>query len=242
MSRRYITTRAARLLFITRPHPYVFTLLFVIITQSLELIALEIGGQPFTMDLQAAAAGDAAGAIQFTPENMKLSTSLILLAISVLAVVVRYGYYSFSLHAVREEQASYYDMMDGFIVFFRAVVIALLTAILIYLGLLLLIVPGILVFYLYSQAPRLLLDHPEWSALRCMRESRNLMQGHLMEYFQLRLSLIGWNILCLFPVTSVFARPLSTFCETIYYLHLTGSLSPSTKTDPPTDQKPPWEY
>lgn len=242
MSRRKIKMLAASRLYTTRPHPFVFTLLYVIITQALELISLETGGQPFVMDLDAAAAGDAVNAIQFAPENVTLKSSLILFLIQIMAMTVWFGYLSYSLHAVRGQKASLYDIMDGFSVLLRAILISVITSLLSYIGFMLLIVPGFIVLYTYSQAPLLLLDHPDWSSFRCLRESRRYMRGHKREYFMLRLSLLGWHFLCLFPVTSVFARPYATFCESCYYLYLTGELSDNAPSGPSTDEKPPWEY
>ncbi len=242
MSRQYIKARATSLMLLVRPYPYVFTLLYVALTQALNLVSMQVGGQPFVMDLDAAAAGDTANAVQFVPENITYKTSLILFVILFISVILHYGYLSYCLHATRGKPASFYDLIDGFIVFFRAVLIWLITSVLTYIGMLLLIVPGLIVTYTYAQAPRLLLDHPEWSALRCLRESRILMRGRLKEYFFLRLSLLGWNVLCLFPVTAVFAMPYSNLCETVFYQSLTGEITEPPAPGPDSDEKPPWEY
>ena len=103
------------------------------------------------------------------------------------------------------------------------------------------IVPGLFIGYTYAMAPRLLLDHPDWSPFRCMRESRLLMKGHKKDFFVLRLTLIGWNIMALFPLAAVFARPYSTLCETEFYLELTGTNVPEIFEDE-SEEKPPWEY
>jgi uncharacterized membrane protein len=132
--------------------------------------------------------------------------------------------------------------MDGFMVFFRAVAVWLIMGIMVYLGMIMLIVPGFIVAYTYSMAPRLLLDHPDWGVLHVLSESRRLMHGHRIEYFMLRLSLIGWTILRAFPFTAVFAEPYETLCETVFYLKLTGDPALDTGQGPPSEDKPPWEY
>ena len=242
MTRRDRKTWATYLIFLTRPHPYMVSLLFVLILQAISLISMQVGGQPFVMDPEAMAAGDVANAVRFAPENLSWGATSILLALEVLVVVLRYGFQSFCLHAARMEKASYYDMMDGFMVFFRAILIWLLTGILVYFGTLALIVPGFILAYTYSMAPRLLLDHSDWSALRCMRESRKLMHGRKGDFFRLRLSLLGWTIMSAFPVTSVFAEPYIHLCETVFYLDATGDKSLQRASDASGDEKPPWEY
>lgn len=58
---------------------------------------------------------------------------------------------------------------------------------------LLLVVPGIIKSFSYSMAEFIAVDHPDWSANRCIAESRRLMDGNKMRYFLF--SFIGWGIL-----------------------------------------------
>jgi uncharacterized membrane protein len=62
----------------------------------------------------------------------------------------------------------------------------------------LLIVPGIVAAYRYSQAWFLKCDNPDWSAGRCLKESAAMMDGRKMALFRLDMSYF-W------PVTLVFA-------------------------------------
>ena len=229
------------LMFLTRPHPYVVSLLLVCLTEAISLVSMRVGGQPFIMDMQAAAAGDAANAFRFVPENVTLKATLILLALELVIVLLRVGYQSFCLHAARFQKTSFYDLMDGFIVFFRAILIWLITAVLVYFGTLALLVPGLILAYTYAMAPRLLLDHPDWGAFRCLSESRRLMRGHKKEFFLLRLGLFGWTLMCIFPVTRVFAEPYLTLSETVFYLDLIHDPVHKKEEEPPADEKPPWE-
>lgn len=227
---------------LTRPHPYMVSLLFVIMLQAISLISMQVGGQPFVVDMNALTAGDAVNAIRFAPENVTLKTTLLLVSLELVAVLLRYGFQSYSLHAGRQEKSSYYDLMDGFMVFFRAVGVWLIMGIMVYFGMIMMIIPGFIIAYTYAMAPRLLLDHPDWGVLHTLRESRHLMHGHRREFFMLRLSLIGWTILRAFPFTAVFAEPYSTLCETVFYLDLIHDPVMRPKADPPSEEKPPWEY
>ena len=230
---------ATYLLFLTRPHPYMVAMVFVLCLQALSLINMQVGGQPFVMDPEAMAAGDFVNAIRFTPENLTWKTSAILLALEYLAVLLRYGFQSFLLHAARMEKSSFYDLMDGFSVFLKAIVIWLIVGIMVYFGSMLFIVPGLILGYTYTMAPRLLLDHPDWGPIRCLGESRRLMRGHRWEFFQLRLSLLFWTIMKVFPVTSVFAEPYIGLCETVFYLERTADKSLPNRPGAPNSDQPP---
>lgn len=62
---------------------------------------------------------------------------------------------------------------------------------------LLFIIPGIIKSYSYMLAELISLKHPEMTASECITESRRLMDGHKMNMFVLRLSFIGWDLLCM---------------------------------------------
>ena len=241
MNRYEVRKWAAAFTLTTRPHPYFVTIFFVLVAQLVTLLSMEVGGQPFVIDMDAVAAGQPENAVLFVPENVTTMSSLLLLAGQLLYVIMDYGYTSFCLHACRREKCSYFDLMDGFFVFFRAIILWFVKSTLVFLGAMFFIVPGILLSFIYAQSTRLLMDHPDWSPIMCMRESRRLMQGKLKEYFLLRLNLLIWNIACAFPFLEVFARPCIQFSETVYYLYLTGT-DFKVNTAKNSDQKPPWEY
>ena len=68
------------------------------------------------------------------------------------------------------------------------------------------------------------------------------MIGRLKEYFLLRLSLLGWNIIAILPVTSILAKPYVTLCLTQYYLQITGTEPDEYTESDDSDENPPWEY
>ncbi|MCO7176191.1 DUF975 family protein [Sporolactobacillus kofuensis] len=73
-------------------------------------------------------------------------------------------------------------------------------AILLFLWFLLLIIPGIIKAFSYSQVFYILYDHPEYSASKAIKESKKLMNGHKWKLFLLGLSFIGWCLLTSVPV------------------------------------------
>lgn len=73
---------------------------------------------------------------------------------------------------------------------------SILQNIMILLWTILLIIPGIIKKLSYSQTFYLLKDHPEYSVIQAITESKNRMKGYKWKYFLLNLSFIGWGILC----------------------------------------------
>lgn len=241
MDRKSLKERATVFLYTTRPRPYIVTALFVLAIQLISTFCFENGGQPFTVDTQAYLAGNVEEAIHFVPENVTPVRTGILLLAQTVAFCLEFGYLSYCLKAARRQSCAIMDLVDGFLIYFRAVILRTVMTLLVALGLMLLIVPGLILEYTYCMAPRLLLDHPDWLPFRCMRESRHLMKGHKKDFFLLRLTLIFWSIMGLFPLTEVFARPYVTLCETEFYLDLTGTNVPNIIEDGP-EGDPPEEY
>lgn len=62
---------------------------------------------------------------------------------------------------------------------------------------LLFVIPAIVKSYSYMLAELISLQRPDMTASECITESRRLMNGHKMNMFLLRLSFIGWDLLCI---------------------------------------------
>lgn len=240
---RFLKRRSIFLIGTTQPNPCVITLLLLLVSQMISFLSLRIGGQPFVIDFDALSAMDAENAVRFVPENMTGISSAFMLAFQILMLLLNYGFYSYCLHACREEKCGFGDLLDGFVVAFKAILLELIRGILFFCGTVLFIIPGIIFLFAYEMAPYILLEHPDWSVLRCLRESRLLMRGRKLRLFLFHLSFIGWILLSIIPLVSVFSRPYIQLAETGFYLTLTGGSAESDKSeDPPADEKPPWEY
>lgn len=66
-----------------------------------------------------------------------------------------------------------------------------------FLWTLLLVIPGIIKAFSYSQTYFVLKDHPGIGINAAITKSRKLMVGYKWKFFVLQLSFIGWGILCL---------------------------------------------
>jgi uncharacterized membrane protein len=63
-------------------------------------------------------------------------------------------------------------------------------------GFLCLIVPGFILWLMFSMTNFILKDDAGLSSIDAMKKSAEMMSGHKMELFWLFLSFIGWFILC----------------------------------------------
>jgi len=90
---------------------------------------------------------------------------------------------------------------------------------------LLFVIPGIVKTYSYAMTPYILADHPEMTANEAITASRQLMDGHKGELFWLRLTFIGWSILCVFTlgIGNLFLNPYVNAAEAAFYRQLTGN-------------------
>ena len=176
--------------------------------------------------------------------------SLLNIAISIVTTMLGAGFIIFALRTLSGSGASYWNIFDGFGMFFRIIWLDILQTVFITLWSLLLVVPGIIAAYRYRLALYLLLDHPEMSAMDCIRESKRIMSGNKGQLFVLDLSFIGWWILAGIPIVGLFVRvwvvPYTQMTYALYYTTLTGTNAPGaipgdgSAQDEPHEEHP-WE-
>lgn len=86
------------------------------------------------------------------------------------------------------------DTFSGYDDFWSAVKVYLLACVYITLWSLLLIIPGIIKAISYSQIFYILAENKGMSARAAINSSKEMMEGHKMDYFILGLSFVGWAI------------------------------------------------
>lgn len=142
--------------------------------------------------------------------------------LNVAGLMLSAGMTIFCLHAARREENSIWNLVDGFAIFWRLFLLNLVEGLLIFLWSLLFIIPGFVAAYRYRLAIYLLIDHPRWGVMDCIRESKRLMSGRKGELFVLDLSFIGWNILTMIPFVSIYVAPYTGTTYAGYYLAVTA--------------------
>lgn len=227
MNRQQLKLEARRFMDEGQPKPLNAGLLYLLLSVVIALLSAKIMGggiteANLTQYTQHILDGNFDYAVEYLERiRPPFSAYAVEMLLRIMLRVVSVGFLIFLMNTVRRAEAGYGNLLDGFGSFLRIIILDLLQGIFVALLSLLLVVPGIIAVYAYSQATYLLIDHPEYSPFRCLRESRRMMKGHKWEYFVLRLSFLGWEILGMFPLIGYFVRVFTTpyfgLTYTLYY-------------------------
>lgn len=151
-----------------------------------------------TFALERAASGASGGigasALRSAYFSAHAALYLLSLAAGLLAIPLALSFKFVMLRRVRGESAGARDRRRGFSLFFRALVLHILTGLSIALWTCVFVVPGLVAAYRYRFAPYLLCDHPEYSPSRALRESSRLARGHKRTLLRLDLSFFYYFI------------------------------------------------
>lgn len=172
-------------------------------------------------------AGDFERAYAFSQSHgPSAGANLIDLLLEAVTGILSAGYLIFLLNVIRGTGAEYGNLLDGFGIWWRVILLNVVVSILVTLWSLLLIIPGIIASYRYRMAQYLLITHPEYSIMDCIRESKQLMKGRKWEIFVLHLSFIGWFLLCAIPIAGwillLWVIPYANITELLYFERYSG--------------------
>ena len=113
----------------------------------------------------------------------------------VIACLFIFGIHSYFLKISRNEKVDWKELFSKMNMIDVAICITVVVLVYVTLWSLLLIVPGIIAAINYSQVYFIKLDNPKLKTGEVLAKSKELMNGHKMDYFVLCLSFIGWFIL-----------------------------------------------
>ena len=168
------------------------------------------------------------GMITVEQFSASIRTSGLVLAfiLGIMLPTISIGYKSYCIKIIRNQEGDYSDLLTGFGLFVKVILISLVTTVLIAFWSLLFIFPGIIAYYKYRQAYYILLDDPTKGVFHCINESKQLMYGKKIELFLIDISFAGWyllNVLVLsfvipvFPVVSIWLTPYYGLSQAAYY-------------------------
>lgn len=110
------------------------------------------------------------------------------------------GLAKFNLSLMRGEEAKTEQIFSGFKNFGNVFGVYILYIIIVAVGMILFIIPGIIAALMLSQVFFILAENPENEIIDTLRQSRDLMEGNKMQLFFLYLKFILLSILCLFTL------------------------------------------
>ena len=150
-----------------------------------------------------------------------LSYSLDLITV-LLGGVISVGLCRFLLDmATKREEPRFNTLFSSFDIYLKTLGLNLLITLAVLVGTLLFIVPGIIVYLMFSQVSYILSEDPSKSITQCINESVNLMNGHKWELFYLKLTFIGWWLLALVTlgIAALWVSPYQKLTEANFYLY-----------------------
>lgn len=146
----------------------------------------------------------------------------------------------FYLRFIREkEAANFQTFLDGFNLFWKATLTFLLLTIRLIGWTLLLIIPGIIKAFAYSQVHFIIADYPDIKITDAFRLSNLMTRGYKLDIFVFYLSFLGWILLTLitFGIANIFVSPYMDTAATKLYLHLKENAVQASLIDANTDEK-----
>ncbi len=110
------------------------------------------------------------------------------------------GLATYSLSIVNEEDYSYNQIATGFKYFFKALFLYLLFNISVLIGAILLIIPGVVIFLMFSQIFYIIAENPQIGVIDAFKKSASLMKNKKLQYLGLGLRYILFFILGVFTL------------------------------------------
>lgn len=225
-----------------QPNPIVIGLIVFLLTWVLQYLSMSVVGLNFEIKISGQNFMTLEDVLKFWDDLYEQMLAhfhpspfalILAAALTLMNTMVNVGNMIYSLHVVREEKADYGNLLDGFAIFFRVIVLTILEALIVSALAMLFFVPGIIFAYRYRQAMYLLIDHPERSPIECLRASGTLMKGHKWELFVLDLSFLGWIFVqWLLSPFAIWLRPYQSLTYANYYRTLCGEPVPASKDKP----------
>ena len=217
--------QAKQLIRESQPSMLTAALLYTLLTALIGWLSLRLTGvDTNTMNemLRLASEGNSEAVMEMmTRATPSAGASLIDMLLRLAMAVVGVGFSLFVMNSVRRSQPAIGNLLDGFGMFPRVLFLIILQIVLIFLWSLLLVIPGIIAAYRYSFAVYVMIDHPEMSAMDCLRESKRLTNGYKGQLFLLDLSFILWFLLTMIPVVGyiaqVYVTPYMESARVLYY-------------------------
>ena len=144
------------------------------------------------------------------------------------------GYYLNHIRGFNPEWKSIYK--EGFDNFGKYISTMLITNVFICLWTLLLIVPGIIKWYSYSQVKYIIHDNPNLNSQDARRMSEIMTKGYKSDLFVLDLSFLAWYLLvaCTAGIATIYVTPYVETTKAMYYENLkkhaidSGLISPDS--------------
>ena len=159
--------------------------------------------------------------IYLTEEGSNIELILNVIA-SLLLMPLTIGAYDYYLKVVRNDTPDLKVLFNYLNRFGTILLAIIISSIFITAGSMLFIIPGIIVSLMYSQYSYVIIDNPDYNAIKVLKQSRELMNGYKLDYLLFNLKFIGWILLTIFTfgLAGIYVIPYIIISQVKYYDNL----------------------
>lgn len=152
------------------------------------------------------------------PANPTTETQIFSFLLTLFQLFISLGFTKIMLLLVQDKYVEVADMFNNFRIFLSYFVASFLYGIAVFLGILLLVIPGIFIAIRFQFYPYFIIEQGD-SSFVALKKSFNLSQNLSLELFLLGVVVIALNILgiLLFGVGILFTYPLTTMATAIVF-------------------------
>lgn len=171
-----------------------------------------------------------AGVVKYL-ETMPQSYARILPAMSGIALfhfffgeMIHLGYIRFNLSILDKSRVRIRDLFSCYRCFWKAIFIRVVLSLLIFIGSLFFLLPGLYVWLAYAMTPYVLEERPGFPVTQAMTSSRKMMRGFKLKLLWLKISFLGWDLLNIltFGLAFLYVVPYKMTAEAVFYNEMSG--------------------
>ena len=157
--------------------------------------------------------------VSFLAELEGAASIIGLIAVYVITPPLSLGLVMVYLDVTYGDPVEISTLFKGFQRMGKAIALFLWMLLFILLWSCLFIIPGIIKSYSYSMAYYILAENPDMTAREAITESKNIMNGHKLDYFVLQLSFFFWALLIIvtFGIAAIYVSPYQQLTFTNFY-------------------------
>lgn len=154
----------------------------------------------------------------------KMDANILDSLLGILMMPLGIGTTAFFISLIENENFEAKDLFKYYHDFVKVIGVTILMSLIVMLGYICFIIPGIILTLSYSLVPIILIKKPELGIVETLKYSREKMQGHKLDTFVLGLSFIGWAILgtLTFGILYIWLYPYMQLTFTKFYLNILG--------------------
>lgn len=134
----------------------------------------------------------------FGPGNF--ITYIVEIITDILLIPISVGLYSYIIEFIKNDNFNQNLIFEPYERTLNVIGASLLVSLLVMVGCICFIIPGIYLAFSYAMVPYLLATRKDLTITETLELSRKMMDGHKFDYFVLSISFIGWAILVPFTL------------------------------------------